>query len=617
MQASYPLRGMGESWGSRSVWSWEFALWTLLHLGLRALMVIALADVFFYGEELEKGAAAKALIDGLDVAHHKLAYHYYEGGGFLITHLKALAFLAVGQNLLAHKLCGLLTCWLVFAAMWRLLDAHVGRSAARWGALLLTFSPLALQRISLLSLGIHYESMALGLLLLDEGLRVLRAETPSRGRLLRVGVIAGFALFFSYQSVLVIGWVGLMVLLRRPRVVFSSTGLAGFAGLGLGALPLAYMGWHVGAKLLDIHGTSLTATGSNAERVVRLGRSLFLEAPVWPRAVAWFYLVAGCLGVGLALFPQGERRGERRGAALYLLGFGLLWVLAWYLGPFVPEGIGHWFAWLRFAPFAVVVVALSAAGAAARGGLVPCGVALVAVALGVTGSVRALLQGQPGTPLANVAMLRETKGYDYRGYFKMLMGHLGEDAEPVPGQPRPSVDEVRPILGYDEPERGLLLADLAARWFEDERIHMELQAQLAALDGLGEERAAMLRGMGASVLVAAQARFDPPKALASLAHLDEPLRSQLAEAVGYSSSAPELAPGLVSLVRSCANSPLAEPFLRGAGARFYRNLVVSPYGQERLLNAGAIRAMILDELPDQAGPMLAGFDAEQNRWTLP
>ncbi len=612
---------MGASGGSdlgpekRPRWGFEFGAWSLLLLGLRALLVLALADVFFYGEELEKGAAGKALIDGIGVAHHKLAYHYYEGGGFFITHLKALAFLAVGENLLAHKLCGLLTCWLVFAAFWRLLDAHFGRRAARLGALLLIFAPLALQRISLLSLGIHYESMALGLLLLDEGLRVLAIDRPSRWRLFRLGLIAGFALFFSYQSVLVIGWVGLMVLLRKPRVVLSATGLAGFAGLAIGALPLVYMGWHVGAKLLDIHGTSLTATGSNAERVTSLARSLFLDGEAWPRAVAWFYLLAGCIGTVLALVPADSRR---RAPALYLVGFGALWLLAWYLGPFVPESIGHWFAWLRFAPLAVIAVALGGAGAASRGGPLPVTLALLVVGLGAAGIVRALLQGQPATMGANLAMLRETKGYDYRGYFKMLMAHLGEEGEFGPGEPRPSVDQLRPLLGYAEPDRELLAGDLAARWFEDERIHMDLQAQLGALDALSAgDRAAFLRGMGASALVGAKARLDPAKALAALVPLEEPLRSQLAEAIGYSPGSPEVAESLVATVRRCADSPLADPFLKGAGARFYRNLVVSPYGQGRVLNAASVRAMMEAELPDEAGRMLAGFEAEQNRWTLP
>ena len=76
---------------------------------LRGALVLALGDVFFYGDELEKGAIGKALLDGLGgvLGHHRLAYHYYEGGGFAIGVLDALAFRLVGQNLLALKLVAL------------------------------------------------------------------------------------------------------------------------------------------------------------------------------------------------------------------------------------------------------------------------------------------------------------------------------------------------------------------------------------------------------------------------------------------------------------------------------------------------------------------------------
>ena len=106
-----------------------FLLLLGLCLAVKALLVVFLADVFFYGEELEKGTAAKAMLDGLQVPHHQLAYHYYEGGGFVISHLKALAFLVVGESILAHKLVALLAVGLVFWAGWRLVRHHFGTRA--------------------------------------------------------------------------------------------------------------------------------------------------------------------------------------------------------------------------------------------------------------------------------------------------------------------------------------------------------------------------------------------------------------------------------------------------------------------------------------------------------
>ena len=71
--------------------------WVALLLLARGVLVLSLGDAFFYGEELEKATAAKAMLDGLDLDHHHLAYHYYEGGGFVISHLKALAFFVFGE----------------------------------------------------------------------------------------------------------------------------------------------------------------------------------------------------------------------------------------------------------------------------------------------------------------------------------------------------------------------------------------------------------------------------------------------------------------------------------------------------------------------------------------
>ncbi|MEE8467312.1 MAG: hypothetical protein V3T22_02595, partial [Planctomycetota bacterium] len=152
-----------------------------LLLLVKGAFILSLADVFFYGEELEKGAAAKAMLDGLAVAHHQLAYHYYEGGGFVISHLKALTFMVLGENLAAQKLAGLITCLAVFCAGWRLVAWHFGGGAARIFALLFIFAPMSVQKLVLLSLGIHFEAMLFGLLVLDGTLRLV-ARDPAAGR---------------------------------------------------------------------------------------------------------------------------------------------------------------------------------------------------------------------------------------------------------------------------------------------------------------------------------------------------------------------------------------------------------------------------------------------------
>lgn len=549
----------------------------------------------------------------------------------MVTHLKALAFLLVGENLLAHKLCGLFTCLLVFAAFWRLLDFHFGRKAARVGALLFLFGPTSLQQMSLLSLGIHFESMALGLFILDEGLRVLGEKSSSRGRLLRLGLASGFGLFFSYQNALVIGWAGLLILLLRPRVVFSKQGAIGIFGLLLGALPLLYMAWHVGGALFDIHGTSLTARGSNWERVQSLAGSVFQRGETWSWFLVRLYSLGGLVGLGAALVLSGRQSDEAwpgkcsgRLATWGLAGFAVLWTTVWYLGPFVSERMDHWFGWLRFAPLTLVVIALCATGivrALAIGGLLAKGsralFALVVLA-GIVQAGRLVTHGQPATLMANWKFLSTTKGYDYRGYFPSLLKHLRGDAELGPQEVLPSPEQVRPLLGFQEPHPELLLSDLAERWFDDQRIHLDFEAQIDALAALKQDgQDAFLHGMGLSVLVAAKCRQRPELALVKIQGFDEPRRTQLAEAIGYSIGRPATLERLLHEIRSVKTGPLSDAYLFGAGGRAYRSLVVGPYGLEHTLNPAAIAEVIMNELPDRSARLLEGFEAEQRRWTLP
>ncbi|MEO0662069.1 MAG: hypothetical protein AAFZ87_11060, partial [Planctomycetota bacterium] len=59
---------------------------SLAYVVARALVVLALGDVFVLGEENEKAFVALALRSGVDVPWARLPYHPYEGGGFLASH---------------------------------------------------------------------------------------------------------------------------------------------------------------------------------------------------------------------------------------------------------------------------------------------------------------------------------------------------------------------------------------------------------------------------------------------------------------------------------------------------------------------------------------------------
>ena len=131
----------GQSLARRMLRGWrhEWLSWALAWCVARGLLLVTFADVFGYGEELEKACAGKAMLDGLPIPHHELAYHYYEGGGFVVSHLDALAFAVLGESLLAIKLVALGLGALLLWAGWRLCERLGGRNSARVFALLFIF----------------------------------------------------------------------------------------------------------------------------------------------------------------------------------------------------------------------------------------------------------------------------------------------------------------------------------------------------------------------------------------------------------------------------------------------------------------------------------------------
>ena len=162
----------------------------LLLLVARGVLVLSIADVFFYGEELAKGTAAKALGDGLGVPAWKLVYVHHEGGGFLVTCLKTLLFDVLGPCVLAHKLLALATTAILLAVGYWMTCEHFGRVAGALFGLLFVLCPEAFMRFSLLSLGTHFEGLIGIALVLHYGARILFRETPARSDWAFLGVFS-------------------------------------------------------------------------------------------------------------------------------------------------------------------------------------------------------------------------------------------------------------------------------------------------------------------------------------------------------------------------------------------------------------------------------------------
>ncbi len=585
-----------------------FWLWSALLLTVKAIFVIVLADIFFYGEELSKGSVGKAMIDGIPVDFHRLAYHYYEGGGFFISGLKALAFQIVGENFLAHRLVGMLTCWAVFWGLWRLVDFHFGRRAAHLAAAVFIFGPSGFQRYSTLSLGIHFEVMALGLPLLDEGLRLLRFRTwnPSPLRRFLVGLAAGFALFFSYQTALILAWLGLWVLVLRWRWLFSKAAWMLLLGALVGISPMLYMAWHVGGDLLNVHGDGLMEVQSNSQKIRGYFESVFVGLTPITLAARVIYPLAAILG-GLILLT---RRNQNQWPSIYLLGYVGLWSLAWATGPFVADSHEHFFAWLRMAPITLVLMAVGAAGldrgwnahvllikALSRTTLV----AVLLLGLFETGVI--IQKGQWQTPSANWTQLTQYKGYNYRGHFRMLFAHL-PDQQP---------ETLKALLHYKEDDTRILYADIAHCYAATCDPSMDAMAVLEGLkridpDGLDQ----FVLGMGPVF-----ARAHPGDVRAMLAGLDqypEQWRAPFAESIGYQGTGWVAdKESFLAEAQSCVDAPHLEAYSRGMGARIVRILELFPFGRELVMRPDRVTEYIQTFPPQLVEWVLEGAAQERER----
>jgi hypothetical protein len=381
----------------------------------RAALVLACSDVFFYGEELGKGTAAKALLDGLPVPWIHRNYGYHEGGGFVVTHLKALAFLAVGENVLAHKLVALLTTSLILAAGWRLSREHFGERAAAAFGLLFVLSPAPELTFSLLCLGTHFEALLFIALVLHLALRIGKVDGRRLGDLFALGFSAGFGLYFSLLTLPASACAALWVVLRRRARLIGKEALAALLGLALGALPLVWTLAQIGMLALKPAPQTARPRTGIADAAGDLVRA-FAGAGLLGKLTTVSILVLGSIAIL-------KRRSARLVAA---------W-LALYLVLYLASGLAtentSWFYFLRLVPFWFGGLVLLGAGfeIAVERSKLAWGVPAVLALLGLVDLGAMIGDGRPRALGENVRLLARTQGYDYSEYLDKFLEHLPRD----------------------------------------------------------------------------------------------------------------------------------------------------------------------------------------------
>jgi hypothetical protein len=408
----------------------SLCLLILALLVARGALVLALGDVFFYGDELEKGAAGVAMLDGLgaDIGHHRLAYHYYEGGGFVVSHLDALAFRLVGANLLALKLVALAFDVAILLAGCSLAARAFGEPAAVLFGILFVLAPESVQKNSLLTLGIHWQALLFALVVLDRGGRIALEGDGSRSNWLWLGLAAGFGTYFNYLVGLTVGFVGLWILARRARLLFSRPARWGWGGLALGLAPLLGMYALVGEQVVDIHGASLLGGGDPWGRLVPFLSSLYTDRTALDLTALILIPATPIVGLG-ALLGSGSRRW-----AVFLAAYVVLFFAIYLTSEFAVGKVNHYFAFHRLSQPWVVTLLLAAGGLAAlraRGGAARALGTVLAGALALLGArstFDVVARGNTVDLARNWEVLTSTKGYRFDHYVDKLWTHFeGED----------------------------------------------------------------------------------------------------------------------------------------------------------------------------------------------
>ncbi|MFT5284953.1 MAG: hypothetical protein ACI8TQ_001113 [Planctomycetota bacterium] len=577
-----------------------------LVLAVKLALVLSVADVFFYGEELEKGTAAKAIIDGVDVPHYKLAYHYYEGGGFTISHLTALAFKVVGQNLWAHKLVsiGMNLCIALVGMLF--MRKHWGLGAAVSFGLLFTFAPLVFQKISLLNLGIHYEASLFLLLVFHFGSTLLFDKSPKRASIIGFGLSAGFGTFFNYGILpLTAFWIGLLLLFKskalkgRGAVQLSSS-------LLVGLLPFILMWSAVGDEVFDIHGSALFGgeqvlddsvevdvdsptlaviaepETSGLEDVQSFCLILFEQLSAIQVAFFALWLLLPILGLRLL-----QKRGDKQALYAYLTLVGYLgcFAMLYVMSPFVVKDPYHHFLFQRLTPFwilglcltsATIGMLLSGKGTAQSNRtprLIGTGLLALLGLSGATASLQAMGSGTGQGIAANSALLSQTKGYTYDGYFAKFIPHLEGTR----------TENLRTLLEFDEPARSLIYADAAAAMYRRSADTPEdIMAALQAIDAANFME--FVPGLGPYLHYQVDGRMK--LAIHTALQMPPDLRKVFLEALGrrglYIHPPAER---LVREIEKWSKNPPPYPYYRGLGYRAYEAFRLDPGGAEDFINA--------------------------------
>lgn len=538
---------------------------------VRGLLVLSCADVFFYGEELGKGGVAKAIVDGTSIPYHQLAYAYHEGGGFVICHLRALAFLLVGESILAAKLVAIATTSLVLLAGFLLAFEAFGRRAATIFGVLFVLCPDAWLRFSLVSIGTHFEALVFQGGILVSTFRILRAHGYGRRDWFLLGLASGFGLYFSLVALGAIGAAGLMLIFGLRRRLFGVGLSLAVLGALIGAIPLFVMLRLVGLDAVRVRGFGLVEREHPSPWTAVT--DLLVPLRDTGRVDDWLQLVLVGTLAGAAVLLLRERRAR-------LAASGILAYLAVYMAIYLGSGLavsmnGIWLIWWRMCPvwfFGIVLAAAAIDALLDRKRVLGVTALALLVAAGAADVFRLVATARPDRLAENARYLARAKGYDFVEYFDQLVNHLAGTEK----------DKIQAMLSLDDPTY-LLPASIAHSVFEHSGLPLESVIAVSR-DAFGDRFDQAVLGLGHHLHP--MPGYDVPAAFAGIGEVPPEMRAGFSRALGRTGLGQRYRRDrLVEQIEQRVPAEWRADFLFGFGWRVWRAYILDPAGGEAFVES--------------------------------
>lgn len=159
-------------------------------------------DAIFQPEELYRGMISKELITGSTFS----LLDYQCTGGYLVAGMLGVPFfLLFGDNLISLKLVALLFSLGTMSITYLFLTKHFNHRVAIITSLLFILSPLTFTKISLVTFGSHVETNFFIMVVCFIFYEIFFSRKQYRFYFVLLGLISGFAIFFSYHFLIFFG----------------------------------------------------------------------------------------------------------------------------------------------------------------------------------------------------------------------------------------------------------------------------------------------------------------------------------------------------------------------------------------------------------------------------